>query len=101
NDLGEFRIPNLPPGRYYVSATARRGPLQAILDGGGRGGLNTRNGRQAAGGGRGGPEQSIEDYATTYYPNLTESTNASPLALVAGSEVRGIDIRLLKVRYHH
>ena len=24
NDLGEFRIANLPPGRYYVSATAGR-----------------------------------------------------------------------------
>ena len=100
NDLGEFRIPNLPPGRYYVSATARRNALQAILDGGGRGGRNGRNGRQAAGGGRGGPEESIEDYVTTYYPNLTEATNASPMNLVAGSEVRGIDIRLLKTRYH-
>ena len=101
NDLGEFRIPNLPPGRYYVSATARRGALQAILDAGGRGGRNGRNGRQAVAGGRGGPEESIEDYVTTYYPNLTESTNASPLNLVAGSEARGIDIRLLKTRFHH
>jgi 5-hydroxyisourate hydrolase-like protein (transthyretin family) len=99
NDLGEFRIANLAPGRYYVSATARRGVLQAILNGGGRGG-GGRGGRQAAGGGRVGPVEVIEDYVTTYYPNLTEATNASPLNLVAGSEVRGIDIRLLKARYH-
>ena len=32
NDLGEFRISNLSPGRYYVSATARRGALPAILN---------------------------------------------------------------------
>jgi 5-hydroxyisourate hydrolase-like protein (transthyretin family) len=102
NDLGEFRIPNLPPGRYYVSATARRGALLANLEnGGGRGGRGGgRNGRQPAAGGRGGPEENIEDYVTTYYPNLTEVTNASPLSLVAGSEVRGIEIRLLKARYH-
>ncbi|MGH9648393.1 MAG: carboxypeptidase-like regulatory domain-containing protein, partial [Bryobacteraceae bacterium] len=99
NDLGEFRIPNLAPGRYYVSATARRGTLLANLEGG-RGGRGGRNGRQSAGGGRGGSEESIEDYVTTYYPNLTEATNASPLNLVAGSEVRGIDIRLLKARFH-
>jgi hypothetical protein len=99
NDLGEFRIANLAPGRYYVSATARRGALQAILNGGGRGGRG--GGLQIAGGGRGGPADTIEDYVTTYYPNLTEATNASPLNLVAGSEVRGIEIRLLKARYHH
>lgn len=101
NDLGEFRIANLAPGRYFVSATARRGALQAILNGGGRGGRGGGpGGRQAAGGGRVGPVETIEDYVTTYYPNLTEATNASPLNLVAGSEVRGIDIRLLKARYH-
>jgi uncharacterized protein (DUF2141 family) len=96
NDLGEFRIYNLSPGRYYVSATARR---SANL-GGGRGG---RGGRGPAGGGRGGrgePTETVEDYVTTYFPNLTEPTGASPLDLVAGSEVRGIDIRLLKTRFH-
>jgi len=101
NDLGEFRIANLSPGRYYVSATARRGALQAILNGGGRGGRAAgRGGFQPAGGGRVGPVETIEDYVTTYYPNLMEATNATPLKLVAGSEVRGIEIRLLKTRYH-
>ena len=98
NDLGEFRIANLSPGRYYVSATARRGgAVQSILDAG-RGGRGGRNNR--FGGGRGGPVDTIEDYVTTYYPNLPEPNNASPLDLVAGSEVRGIDIRLLKARFH-
>ena len=101
NDLGEFRIANLSPGRYYVSATARRGgTLQALLDGGrgGRGG----GGRAVrfAGGGRGGPVDTIEDYVTTYFPNLMDAIGASALDLVAGSELRGIDIRLLKTRFH-
>jgi hypothetical protein len=90
NDLGEFRIANLSPGRYYVSATARRvGPNQGIFDGGRAG----RAGRSAAVG-------VVEDYVTTYFPNLMEPGNASPLDLVAGSELRGIDIRLLKTRFH-
>jgi 5-hydroxyisourate hydrolase-like protein (transthyretin family) len=98
NDLGEFRIANLAPGRYYLSATnPRRGPLQAFLDGGGRGGRDGRNGR---GGGRAGPVDVVEDYVTTYYPNAVEATAASPLELTAGSELRGLDIRLAKARYH-
>ncbi|MCU1335499.1 MAG: hypothetical protein JWO19_1080 [Bryobacterales bacterium] len=103
NDLGEFRIANLSPGRYYMSASApRNGRLQAILDAGrggraGRGGFGNFGG---AGGGRVGPVDTIEDYATTYFPNLMEPAGASPLDLVAGSEMRGIDIRLRKTRFH-
>src|SRR6185503_1926865 len=34
NDLGEYRVAGLAPGRYYVSATGRGG-LVSILNGGG------------------------------------------------------------------
>jgi len=94
NDLGEFRIANLSPGRYFVSATPRRS--DPIAGRGGRGG----RGFQQAGGGRGGPVETIEDYVTTYYPNLIEASGASGLDLVAGSEMRGIDIRVRKTRFH-
>src|SRR5699024_9264681 len=57
NDLGEFRIANLSPGRYFISATPRRSALLASLDGGGRGGRGGRGGFQSAGGGRGGPAE--------------------------------------------
>ena len=101
NDLGEFRLANLPPGRYFVSATTSRpGTGQAALLNAGRGGRGGRAGLAGAGGGRAGPAEVIEDYVTTYFPNLMEATNASPLDLVAGSEVRGIDIRLMKTRFH-
>ena len=96
NDLGEFRIPNLAPGRYFVSATPRRSqPVQAVLDTfrGGRGG-------RAALGGPGRAAEPIEEYVTTFFPNLTDATGASPLNLVAGSEVRGIEIRLRKSRFY-
>ena len=97
NDLGEFRISNLAPGRYYVSATPRRTqPAQIILDSirGGRGG------RAATLGGPGRAAEPIEEYVTTFFPNLAEVTGASPLDLVAGSEVRGIEIRLRKSRFY-
>jgi len=98
NDLGEFRIPNLPPGRYFASATARRSePLQGIFNAG-RGGRNGRG--QPAGGGRAGIVEAFEDYVTTYYPNLMDANGASGLDLVAGSEMRGIDIRLRKTQFH-
>src|SRR4029077_14437827 len=45
NDLGEFRISNLSPGRYYNSATRRGG----LLDGGGRGGRAGRGGGSGGG----------------------------------------------------
>jgi hypothetical protein len=100
NDIGEFRIINLPPGRYYLSAT---NPRRLQLQGGrGRGGQAAQQ-RGGRGGGRGGPapsqQQGIEDYVTTYYPNAIEIGGATPLDLTAGSEMRGIDVRLLKARF--
>ena len=101
NDLGEFRLANLPPGRYFVSATTSRpGTRQAALLDAGRGGRGGRTGLFGAAGGRAGTTEVVEDYVTTYFPNLMEATNASPLDLVPGSEVRGIDIRLLRTRFH-
>src|SRR5207248_1961743 len=32
NDLGEYRIFSLPPGRYYLSATSRPGMFEPTLD---------------------------------------------------------------------
>lgn len=107
NDLGEYRIAGLPPGRYYVSASDRgilsnlRGAIQEIVvqatepgGPGGRGGrgavldqvLNSRN------------NVDPEAYVTTYYPRTTDASGATAIELVPGSEMRGIDIGLLKGR---
>lgn len=105
NDLGEFRIPGLAPGRYYVNATERGllGAAQDIIG-------NFAQGRGKQGGGpagRGaildqllgrGAETNPEAYVTTYYPRSIEPTGATPIDLVPGSEARGIDIGLLKAR---
>jgi len=100
NDLGEYRVAGLAPGRYYVSATGGNG-LLALLNG--RGGGRNGGGRGALKGLFGGPnggaeEQDPEEYVTTYYPRSIESNAATPLDMVPGSEMRGIDIGLLKRR---
>jgi protocatechuate 3,4-dioxygenase beta subunit len=77
NDLGEFRIASLAPGRYYISASDRRQPI----------GNQDRPGR---------PGEVQEGSITTYYPNVAGASSAVPVDVAAGAEMRGIDIRLLR-----
>ena len=76
NDLGEYRLPGLPPGRYYVNATYRAFAPPP---------------RAAAAG----PE---ENYTATYYPNTVDPAAAAPIPVEAGNTIRGIDITLLRAR---
>jgi hypothetical protein len=71
NDLGEYRIFDLAPGRYFLSATA-----QIEMDQSARG----------------------QSYAATYYPGTADATGAAPLDLRPGTQLRGIDIPLMKTR---
>jgi protocatechuate 3,4-dioxygenase beta subunit len=70
NDLGEYRVFGLAPGRYFVSVTARTNPLVAPAD----------------------------DYATTYYPHTTDPAAAIPLQVPAGAQMRNIDVTISKTR---
>jgi hypothetical protein len=79
NDIGEFRIANLPPGRYYVVARPR----------GRRAFFDPRMPQPAA-------EESTEDYAPTYFPGALETTSAAAVEVGPGREVSGIQIGLLK-----
>jgi uncharacterized surface anchored protein len=82
SDIGEFRLPDLQPGRYLVSTNPR----------------NLSRGMM--------PQQSNEPlspepdttYAATYYPSTTSSATAMPIDVGAGGEIHGIDIRLIKTR---
>jgi protocatechuate 3,4-dioxygenase beta subunit len=80
NDLGEYRIGNLAPGRYYLSANDRRAQVFT----------------QERAGRNGGQEGNI----LTYYPNGTDASSAVPVDVAAGGELRGIDIRLLRARVY-
>jgi protocatechuate 3,4-dioxygenase beta subunit len=82
NDLGEYRLINLAPGRYYISATDRR-PIQNFLQ--------ERPGRAGT---------VKEGNITTYYPNGADLSNAVAVEVAAGGEMRGMDIRLLQVKVY-
>jgi hypothetical protein len=74
DDQGNFRLANLNPGKYVLSATNER--KQRIF--------NSRS--------------SAPVYVTTYYPSAIEASEAASITVAAGAEVRGIEIRLRKER---
>lgn len=70
NDLGEFRVANLTPGRYYILVTDRRG-------------IEYSGGTVAI---------------PTYYPSGTDARSAAPIDLTAGQDMRGVEIRLRQAK---
>ena len=74
NDLGEFRIGNLAAGKYLIWATVMR-----------QGGKPAADGTESA-------------YLPTFYPNSPETSGAAPVAVGAGTEAGGTDIRLIKTK---
>ena len=73
NDLGEYRLYGLTPGKFYLSAAANDGMNQQQYDTG-------------------------QGYAPTYYPGTTDSSGAAAIELRAGTLLRGADITLVKTR---
>src|SRR6185503_1831836 len=94
DDRGQYRVFGLPPGEYYVSATATglgellgRGLQQlaaGLAAGGGRGG---RGGAAGPPPGFGAPEATESTgYAPTYYPGVVSAVEAGKVALAPGQE---------------
>lgn len=82
NDLGQFRLYGLEPGKYYVSGTKRAGggpPLQFTDP-------NVHVVRGAAG------------FAPTFFPGTATAADAEAVNVVAGVESFGIDFALQSVR---
>jgi hypothetical protein len=80
NDLGEFRIYGLAPGKYYVGATLRPG--------------------QPAPDALGAPSRiaaSSHGAATTFFPGTATASDARMLTVEAGRETPSVDIGLLTV----
>ena len=81
NDLGEYRISNLRPGKYYVCAEAGFGigtsELPAI------------------------PGKSDIRQVRTFFPDATSIDNAASVQLQTGQNLTGTDIRLRTVPTYH
>ena len=86
NDLGEYRIFGLAPGRYYLSA--RRFGVHQVL-------TAAAVGAGAVTHAEPGPE---EAYVPTYYPRTNDPAAATPLALGPGDVARGIDVQLMRAQ---
>jgi len=73
NDLGEYRIFDLPAGHYFVKIN----PAQFNFD---------RDARTAS-----------ESYAAVFYPGVVQVTQAIPQDLAPGQQLRGLTFNLRKV----
>src|SRR6185312_5854552 len=81
NDLGEYRISDLAPGKYYISAQSgfRMGmsELPAI------------------------PGKADVRQIRTFFPDATSIENAAPIRVQAGQNLTGMDIRLRTLPTYH
>lgn len=75
NDLGEYRVANLPAGSVYVSVSPPP-DFKSLIEAGGAG-ADTHNSVNVS------PSTS---YQTTYYPGTTDRSQATPLQLHPGDE---------------
>jgi hypothetical protein len=73
NDLGEYRVANLPAGNVYVSVSPPP-DFKSLIEAGGAG-AGQRNSASAS-----------TSYQTTYYPGTADRSQAMPLQLHAGDE---------------
>jgi hypothetical protein len=83
DDLGQFRLFGVPPGRYFVSASYQ--------------GFRTSQGfRTRAAADPAGDSGPAETYTSTYYPGAPELGGAAPVQVAMGAQVQGIDFTLRK-----
>jgi hypothetical protein len=90
NDLGEYRVYFVPPGRYFVSALAAAPSFDALLAAATNpgGGANTN-------------EVVAPGYVQTYFPNTTDYTRASAIEVLPGAEVSAMNFTMVRQQRFH
>lgn len=81
-DTGEFRVSDLAPGKYWISASYR-GQMM----------FGEAPARNTA-------DKPEETYVTTYHPSSPDHEAARQIEVQAGQELSGIDIRMRKGRVY-
>jgi len=81
NDLGEYRIYGLAPGRYYLVARPGGDIDENSVD------------RSAV--------PRAEDDVPTYYPGTIDAAAAAPIEVGPGMQLRGVNVALSKARTFH
>jgi len=86
NDLGDFRISGLAPGKYYLSAAKPQSDWSRRI-------AFNRNGAPALTPLSDAPDLS---YVKIFYPGTTEASSANPIQILPGVEIQGLNIQLQK-----
>lgn len=89
NDRGEYRLYNLPAGRYLIA-----GRPNQLMDYS----FRASAGRDLTAPGQ--REAPREVFALTFYPSATEAAGASPVSVAPGQELLGVDLQLRKTRIY-
>ena len=82
NDLGEYRLFGLAPGRYFVSA-------------------RYSNWERGIGESEEQAQQSSQGYAKMFYPGTPDRARATTIAVKAGEEIPSIEILMRQVAVYH
>lgn len=85
NDLGEYRVYGLSPGKYIIGATYQAGDNYAIAP------ERTVGSAQAL-------KAAEQTFVTTFYPSSTNSDGATLISVRAGEQVSGINLTLIRAR---
>jgi len=81
NDLGEYRIPSLPAGNYFVSVTPPP-DFRSLIETSSKAPAVTPHGEGAASS----DKPASASYQTTYYPGTRDRGQAAPIQLHAGDD---------------
>jgi hypothetical protein len=73
NDVGEYRVTNVPPGKFFLLVYKSPDP------------------REAKGSGAGKPDIGL---LTTYFPNAATRDSATPLSVKVGQDVKDINVQM-------
>jgi protocatechuate 3,4-dioxygenase beta subunit len=82
NDLGEYRIANLPAGNYYVSVSPPP-DFKSLIEAAGNIAARTEQGSGQA---NAAEKSAALSYQTTYYPGTPDRGQAAPIQLKAGDD---------------